>query len=960
MENYNPKNIEPKWQQYWVEHPELDSADDSSNKPKKYILDMFPYPSAVGLHVGHVESYTATDIASRYYRMKGFNVLHPQGWDAFGLPAENYAIKTGVHPNIVTHENIANFTRQIKSLGLSYDWSREIDTSNPEYYKWTQWFFLFLYENGLAYKKKAKVNWCESCQTVLANEQAEGGICERCKNAVIQKDLEQWFFKITDFIENNKNTTGLLEGLDKLDWPESIKAAQKNWIGRSEGATIKFQITNSNPSAGGQNSNIQKFIEVFTTRVDTIFGCTYCVVAPEHKAIQELKEAIENWDEVAGYIEKAKSKTDLDRMEAKEKTGVELKGVKVVNPFNNEEVPLFIADYVLAQYGTGAVMAVPAHDERDFDFAKKYDLPIKDVIAPYWLDQQYPPKIDKETEEREVVCIIVRNPKDNKYLGLKWSITGWLSFPTGGVDGEDLVVAAKREILEEVGYKNLKFITKIPGSTYAEFYRPHKDSNVIAHFHYVVFDLENEDRDVVAVEETDKHEAVWIAENEIESFINVENQQFAWKKYKQANFAFTGDGILIDSGKFDGLKSEEAREGMIGWLEKEGLGNKVVNYRLRDWLVSRQRYWGAPIPIIYCEKCGEVAVPKDDLPVVLPTDVDFKPTGESPLANSKSFHTVNCPKCGEAARRESDTMDTFVCSSWYYFRYTDYQNDAEFAGKEKIQKWLPVDLYVGGAEHAVLHLLYARFFTKALHNLGYVDFDEPFLKLRNQGMILAEDGHKMSKSLGNVVNPDDAVAEFGADSLRMFEMFMGPLEDAKPWNTQGMVGIKRFLERVWRLQEKTVDSRNRNIESAVHKTIKKVSADIEAMKFNTAISAMMILVNEAEKNGMPVADYKLFVKILSPFAPHITEEIWKNLGHAESIFSSDWPGYDSELIQDEEISLVIQINGKVRDMIVASANISEEEAKEKALASEKVKNHLEGKEIRKIIFVKNKLINIVV
>ncbi|MDP1884502.1 MAG: leucine--tRNA ligase [Candidatus Moranbacteria bacterium] len=803
MEQYKSREIEAKWQGYWEAHPELCQANDSSDKPKKYILDMFPYPSAAGLHVGHVESYTATDIVSRYWRAKGFNVLHPQGWDAFGLPAENYAIKTGVHPDFVTHENIKNFTRQIKSLGMSYDWSREIDTSSPEYYKWTQWFFLFLYENGLAYKKKAKVNWCESCQTVLANEQAEGGICERCKNPVVQKDLEQWFFKITDFIEQNKNTAGLLEGLDKLDWPESIKAAQRNWIGKSEGSEIDFKIVGSNLK-----------IKVFTTRIDTIFGCTYCVVAPEHKTIQELKGRIENWPEVEGYIEKTKSKTDLDRMEAKEKTGVEVKGVKVVNPFNDEEVPLFIADYVLAQYGTGAVMAVPAHDERDFEFAKKYDLPIKKVVSP----------------ER---------------------------IPMG------------------------------------------KD-------------------------------------------------------------CFTDDGILINSQEFDGLKSEEAREKMTKWLEEKGLGKKVINYRLRDWLVSRQRYWGAPIPIIYCEKCGEVAVPKEDLPVVLPTDVDFKPTGESPLANSKSFHEVKCPKCGGEARRESDTMDTFVCSSWYYFRYADHVNDEEFAAKEKIQKWLPVDLYVGGAEHAVLHLLYARFFTKALHNLGYIDFDEPFLKLRNQGMIMAEDGRKMSKSLGNVVNPDDAVAGFGADSLRIFEMFMGPLEDAKPWNTQGIVGVRRFLERIWRLQEKITDEESKGVRALVHKTIKKAGEDIEMMKFNTAISAMMILVNEAEKNGIAKDSYGSFVKILAPFAPHIAEEIWEKLGNAESIFASAWPDYDSGLIKDEEINLVVQVNGKMRDMLKVGADIGQDGAKAAALESEKIRVHVAGKEIRKIIFVPGKLLNIVV
>ncbi|MFA7209532.1 MAG: leucine--tRNA ligase [Parcubacteria group bacterium] len=809
MEQYEPKGIEAKWQKYWGDNPSLYTADNASNKPKKYILDMFPYPSAAGLHVGHVESYAATDIVSRYWRAKGFNVLHPQGWDAFGLPAENYAIKTGVHPDAVTHENIKNFTRQIKSLGMSYDWSREIDTSNPEYYKWTQWFFLFLYENGLAYKKKAKVNWCNSCQTVLANEQAEGGICERCKNAVVQKDLEQWFFKITDFIEKNKDTSGLLDGLDKLDWPESIKAAQRNWIGKSFGAEVDFVLENSTEK-----------ITVYTTRIDTIFSGTYIILAPEHFLVEKITTA-ENKAAVEKYVEESKKKTELERTGLeKNKNGI-FTGAYVVNPANQDKIPVWISDFVLANYGTGAVFA-DAHDERDFEMAKKYDIPLKVSIRPQ----------DKD---------------DNR-----------------------------------------------------------------------------------------------------------------WEKIENLEECYSDDGILVNSGQFNGLTSAEARPKIIEWMSGKGLARKTINYRLRDWLVSRQRYWGAPIPIIYCDKCGEVAVPEKDLPVVLPTDVDFKPTGESPLANSKSFHDVKCPKCGGSARRESDTMDTFVCSSWYYFRYVDHMNGMEFAAKEKIQKWLPVDLYVGGAEHAVLHLLYARFFTKVLHNLGRIGFDEPFLKLRNQGMILAEDGRKMSKSLGNVVNPDDAVAGFGADSLRIFEMFMGPLEDAKPWNTQGIVGVKRFLERIWRLQEKITDKDGEGIRSLVHKTIKKTGEDIEMMKFNTAVSAMMILVNEAEKIGISQDSYGLFVKILSPFAPHIAEEIWEKLGNTESIFASAWPDYDPGIIKDEEVNLVVQVNGKMRDMLKVGADIDQDGAKAAALESEKIKAHINGKEIRKIIFVPGRLLNIVV
>lgn len=820
---YNHKEIEAKWQRQWEESG-INKTGDDAGKEKYYCLDMFPYPSGAGLHIGHVESYTATDIISRYQRMNGKNVLHPQGWDAFGLPAENYAIKTGKHPAETTLENIKNFTRQIKSLGMSYDWSKEINTSTPEYYKWTQWFFSLLYKNGLAYKKKAKANWCSNCQTVLANEQANGGVCDRCGSTVIQKDIEQWFFKITDFIEDNKSTTGLLKGLDKVDWPESIKAAQRNWIGKSMGAEIEFRI-----------SNDELRIKVFTTRVDTIFGCTYIVLAPEHEIITKLGDKIINYSEVQDYLEATKSKTDLDRMEAKEKTGVELKGVKSINPFNDEEVPVFVADYVLGSYGTGAVMAVPAHDERDWEFAERYGLEIRESVALEDIE------INNKTN----------NPPSPLYQG----------------------------------------------------------------------------------------------------------------------GAYTDDGVLVASGEFTGLSSEAARQKMTDWLEDNKFGSRKVNYRLRDWLVSRQRYWGAPIPVIYCDKCGELL--DENLPIELPTDVDFKPTGESPLVYSKSFHDIKCPKCGGDARRESDTMDTFVCSSWYYFRYADIKNDLEFAAKENIEKWLPVDLYVGGAEHAVLHLLYARFFTKVLHNLGYINFDEPFLKLRNQGMILAEDGRKMSKSLGNVVNPDDVVEEFGADSLRMFEMFMGPLEDAKPWNTKGIVGVRRFLEKIYSIVENkdliacdcsTGDcaSTPKGLPNLLHKTIKKVGEDIEEFKFNTAISQMMILLNEMSKHErLPKAAVEKLVQLLSPFAPHIAEELWEKMGHSESIFKERWPAYSPELIKDELFNLVIQVNGKNRDVIEVSADISEDEVKKISLESENVKKWIVG-DVKKVVYIKGRLVNIVV
>jgi leucyl-tRNA synthetase len=957
MDNYNPKIIEPKWQKKWVENPDLYAAKDRSDKPKKYVLDMFPYPSGDGLHVGHVESYTATDILARYFRMKGFNVLHPQGWDAFGLPAENYAIKTGTHPDITTKKNIETFKRQIKSLGMSYDWSREVDTSSPEYYKWTQWFFLLLYKNGLAYKKKAKVNWCESCQTVLANEQAEGGICDRCKNKVVQKNLEQWFFKITDLIEQNRKTAGLLDGLEKVDWPESIKAAQKNWIGRSEGAQFKMRIDGT-----------EEYIEVYTTRIDTVFGMTYAVIAPEHETVQKLKDKIENWDEVEKYLIAAQNKTELERMETKEKTGVEMKGVKLVNPFNQEKIPLFVGDYVLAHYGTGAVMAVPAHDERDFEFAKKYNLPIKQSIAQVFVEEgENKMQDDKPNTERSTVDVIVKHWEKDEYFCLDWKYKNWKSFIIGGIEGgETPEEAAIREVIEESGYKNARAVCRIGGEIHSYFYAAHKGVNRSpVSRKCILVELTDGEYEEPKEEHTRNHAGVWIKREDVSKFLSFPELKIYWSTFLNGERAFVEDGTVINSVEFSKLKSQEAREKMTAWLEKEGIGERKINYKIRDWLVSRQRYWGAPIPIVYCEKCGEVAVPEKDLPVLLPTDVDFKPTGESPLKYSKTFQDVKCPQCGGAARRESDTMDTFVCSSWYYFRYADAKNGKEFADTEKIKYWLPVDVYVGGAEHAVLHLLYARFFTKVLHNLGMIGFDEPFLKLRNQGLILAEDGRKMSKSLGNVVNPDQVVAQFGADALRMFEMFMGPLEDAKPWNTRGIVGIKRFLEKVYRLEERIKKQEesisNNKIENLLHKTIKKVTDDIEGFRFNTAISAMMILVNEMEKQEkLRVTDYQLLVTILSPFAPHLAEELWEKLGHTESIFLQSWPQYDQNLIKDEIIKLVVQVNGKVRDTIEASANLAEDEAKELAMQSEKAKNFIEGKEIKKIIFVKGKLINIVV
>ena len=814
---YNHQEIEAKWQKRWAKQKVgVVKEDGKQAEEALYHLVMFPYPSGAGLHVGHVESYTAVDILTRVARMQGRNVLFPIGYDAFGLPAENYAIKTGVHPAKTTDQAIENFHRQMQALGLSFDWSREISTADPSYYKWTQWLFLLFYQHDLVYRAKAPVNWCPSCNTVLANEQVVDGRCERCKTEVIQKELEQWFFRITKYADR------LLAGLEKIDWPEKIKLMQRNWIGRSEGALVKFPLVGVSGQADSKH-----VVEVFTTRLDTIFGATFVVVSPE-LAKKWLDVGWQASAEVKAYIEKSLKGKMIERLaRGGDKTGVDA-GIRAVNPATGKEVPVWVADYVLGAYGTGAIMAVPAHDERDAEFAKKFKLPIVEVITP-----PDPP--------------------------LKKGGNG------GGSDVDGV---------------------------------------------------------------------------------------------------FTDDGVLTHSGAFDGMPSAKARAEIA---KKIGAQTKV-QYRIRDWLVSRQRYWGAPIPIIWCETCGAQPVPEKELPVELPTDVDFKPTGESPLVDSKTFHKVKCPKCKKSARRESDTMDTFVDSSWYELRYCDPKNKKAFASEDALKYWCPVDLYVGGAEHAVLHLLYARFFSYALHDLGYLDFEEPFTKLRNQGLILGPDGEKMSKSRGNVVNPDEVVSEYGADALRMYEMFMGPLEDVKPWSTNGIVGLRRFLENVWKELQPgfvmAIPSPEREKETSLQKTIKKVTEDVEKMKFNTAISQLMAFVSQSglrrEKDADRQRVWETFIKLLAPFAPHLAEEVWSKLGHKTSIFEEHWPTFDPDLIKDDVVELAVQVNGKLRGTITVAPDLAEADAKERAQAQENVAKHLDGKKIVKIIYIPGRLINFVI
>lgn len=803
---YQPLVIEPKWQQYWDEHKTFMTKEDA-DAPKFYALDMFPYPSGAGLHVGHPEGYTATDIISRYKRMRGYNVLHPMGWDAFGLPAEQYAIDTGKHPREFTKVNVDNFRRQIKSLGFSYDWDREISTTDPEYYKWTQWIFIQLYKMGLAYVDEVPVNWCPALGTVLANEEVIDGRSERGNHPVIRKPMRQWVLKITAYAER------LLEDLEDLDWPESIKDMQRHWIGKSTGAEVRFKI----------DSHADDELVVFTTRPDTLFGATYCVLAPEHQLVEKITTP-EQLEAVKAYQEQAARKSDLERTDlAKDKTGV-FTGAYAINPVNGAKTPIWIADYVLAGYGTGAIMAVPGHDERDWEFAKQFELPIVEVVS-------------------------------------------------GG------------DVTKE---------------------------------------------------------------------------------------AYAGDGAHVNSDFLNGLNNEEAIARMIAWLQEQGVGEGKVTYRLRDWLFSRQRYWGEPIPIIHLEDGTMKTIPESELPLELPEVDQIRPsgTGESPLANVTEWVETIDPETGMKARRETNTMPQWAGSSWYYLRYIDPKNNDEICSKEKQEQWLPVDLYIGGVEHAVLHLLYARFWHKVLYDLGVVSTKEPFHKLVNQGMILGTNGEKMSKSRGNVINPDDIVYSYGADTLRMYEMFMGPLEAVKPWNTNGVEGMHRFLSRVWRLfvtdegtlSSKIVDeAQDKAFVRTWHKTVKKVTEDIDALRFNTAISQMMIFVNDAYKQeSLPRQAMESFVQLLSPFAPHIAEELWQRLGHQESITYAAWPVYDEKLTVDDEIEIVVQVNGKIVQRLMVAADDNEAAMQEKAMSSEAVQAAINGKTVRKVIAVKGRLVNIVV
>lgn len=837
MSKYPFHEIETKWQQYWEENQTFAVTEDETFPPekRKYVLDMFPYPSGSGLHVGHPEGYTATDIYCRYLRMNGFNVLHPMGFDSFGLPAENYAIKTGTHPKATTERNIDNFRKQIKSLGFCYDWNREVATHSSDYYRWTQWIFIQLFNKGLAYESHTPINWCTQCLTGLANEEVKDGRCERCGTAVVRKNIRQWVLKITDYADK------LLSDLDSLDWPESVKLMQRNWIGRSEGASVFFRLEDSDDQ-----------LEVYTTRADTLFGATYMVVSPEHPLVGQLTKESQKAS-VAAYIDAAAHKSDLERTDlAKDKTGV-FTGSYAINPVNGKRIPIWVADYVLISYGTGAIMAVPAHDTRDWEFAKKFDLPIIEVLK---------------------------------------------------------------------------------------------------------------------------------------SEIDVQEQ------------AWTEDGVHVNSGFLDGMNKDDAIEAMIAWLEERNLGTKATNYKLRDWVFSRQRYWGEPIPLVHCPTCGIVPLKEDQLPLLLPDVQSYEPsgTGESPLAKIDEWVNTTCPVCGGKAKRETNTMPQWAGSCWYYLRYIDPKNTERFVSEEKEKYWMPVDLYVGGAEHAVLHLLYARFWHEVLYDLGFVATKEPFQRLVNQGMITsfayqradkslvptdmveesAPDQYvekatgerlervvaKMSKSLKNVINPDEIITEFGADSMRMYEMFMGPLEVSKPWATTGLSGVYRFLDRVWRLQEERTisdEEPSEEILKLLHKTIKKVTHDTDTLNFNTAISQMMVLVNELYKiDTLPRVVWETLIKLLGPYVPHLAEELWQLCGNEPTLANVPWPLYDESLTVDSEVAIVFQVNGKVRSKAVVEKGTEKEELLRLAKSDERILTWLEGKTIVKEIVVADKLVNLVI
>lgn len=952
MKRYNPAQIEPKWQKKWEDDGIYRASEDPA-KPKRYVLEYFPYPSGAAMHVGHVRNYTIGDVMARFYRMQGYNVMHPMGWDAFGLPAENYAIKNNISPKQAIAENTGKFKQQLMQMGFSYDWSREINSSDPKYYKWTQWFFKLLFERGLAYQKDSLQWWCDFDKTVLANEQVEGGHCWRCGNPVTKKALKQWFFKITDYADR------LSDDLDKLDWSDAIKSMQRNWIGKSTGAEVDFKVDGSNET-----------IRIFTTRPDTLFGATFMVLAPEHPLVAAITTD-EHRQHVNTYVKAAEAKTDIERQETdREKTGV-FTGAYAINPVNDEKIPIWVADYVLYGYGTGAIMAVSGHDDRDFEFAQKFDLKIREVVEPVFGE------IKGDEISKDAIIAIVRNPKDGKVLTLDWGPRrdnfGGTLFIGGGIEeGEDPVETARREIAEETGYTNVKHIKTSDTFVNNYYFSNVKNKNYHARILPIIFELVDEARVELNLDHNeDQFKPKWVNEERLDQVISEPAHLYGYQVMMN-RICYHDEGVMINSKSYNGMSSAEAREKIVADLAAKGTGEEKVNYKIRDWLISRQRYWGAPIPIVHCEKDGAVAVPDDQLPVELPEVQSYAPTGEgtSVLASVEDWVNTACPKCGGPAKRETDTMDGFACSSWYFLRFADPHNDDRPFDPEKAKFWLPVDDYIGGAEHAVMHLLYARMWTKVMHDAGLIEFDEPFVSLRNQGMILAPDGRKMSKSWGNVIAPDDIIADgYGADAIRIMELFIGPWNQEAAWSVEGMGGCYRFLQRIWMLVQEHLESESENEAPlpVVHKTIKKVSDDLTRMSFNTAIAAQMELVNELYKsktNGMKGESWQFtlnaLIQLMAPFAPHIAEELWQQMGHETLVHMTQWPAWDDNLLVEDTMNIVLQVNGKVRAEISVASGASREDIESQALANERVQEFTQGKEPKRVIYVPGRLVNIVV